>query len=97
MFPTGNLVDDFDVAGCDLDKDNVQATFINAGIPTIFMNAEDLGFTGTELQPDVNSNPELQAKLEKIRAKGGVAMGIFEDVIEAEKSQHIPKIAWVAP
>lgn len=96
MFPTGNLVDDFDVAGCDLDKDNVQATFINAGIPTIFMNAEDLGFTGTELQPDVNSNPELQARLEKIRAKGGVAMGIFEDVSEAEKSQHIPKIAWVA-
>lgn len=97
MFPTGNLVDDFDVSGCGLDKDSVQATFINAGIPTIFMNAEDLGFTGTELQPDVNSNSELQAKLEKIRAKGGVAMGIFEDVIEAEKSQHIPKIAWVAP
>ncbi|WP_019673576.1 2-methylaconitate cis-trans isomerase PrpF [Psychrobacter lutiphocae] len=97
MFPTGNLVDDFDISGCGLDKDTVQATFINAGIPTIFLQAEDLGFTGTELQPDINSNPKLQTRLEKIRAKGGVAMGIFKDVKEAEKSQHIPKIAWVAP
>ena len=97
MFPTGNLVDDFDVSGCGLASDSVKATFISAGIPTIFMKAEDLGFTGTELQGDINSNSELLAKLEKIRAKGGVAMGLFEDVSEAQTSQHIPKIAWVAP
>ena len=97
MFPTGNLVDDFDVSGCGLNTDSVKATFISAGIPTIFMKAEDLGFTGTELQGDINSNSELLAKLEKIRAKGGVAMGLFEDVSEAQTSQHIPKIAWVAP
>ena len=97
MFPTGNLIDDFDVSDCGLDTDSVKATFINAGIPTIFMKAEDLGFTGTELQGDINSNIELLVKLENIRAKGGVAMGIFKDVSEAQASQHIPKIAWVAP
>ena len=95
MFPTGNLVDDFDVTGCGLDADSVKATFISAGIPTIFMKAEDLGFTGTELQGDINSDGELLAKLEKIRATGGVAMGLFKDVSEAQTSQHIPKIAWV--
>ena len=95
MFPTGNLVDDFDVTGCGLDADSIKATFISAGIPTIFMKAEDLGFTGTELQGDINSDSELLAKLEKIRATGGVAMGLFKDVSEAQTSQHIPKIAWV--
>lgn len=97
MFPTNNLVDDFDVSGCGLNIDSVKATFISAGIPTIFMKAEDLGFSGTELQGDINSDSELLAKLEVIRAKGGVAMGLFKDVSEAQASQHIPKIAWVAP
>ncbi len=97
MFPTGNLVDNFDVSGCGLDKDSVQATFINAGIPTVFMNAEDLGLTGTELQADINSDKALLAKLETIRAKGGVAMGVFDDISGAETSQHMPKLAWVAP
>jgi len=95
MFPTGNLVDDFDVTDCGLNADSVKATFISAGIPTIFMKAEDLGFTGTELQGDINSDGELLAKLEKIRATGGVVMGLFKDVSEAQTSQHIPKIAWV--
>ncbi len=97
MFPTGNLIDDFDVTGCGLKTDSIKATFISAGIPTIFMNAEDLGFTGIELQGDINSDSELLTKLEKIRAKGGVAMGVFQDIAEAQTSQHIPKIAWVAP
>ncbi len=97
MFPTGHLVDDFDVSNCGLNADSVKATFINAGIPTIFMRAEDLGFYGTELQTDVNGNSELLAKLETIRALGGVAMGLFKEVDEAQTSQHIPKIAWVAP
>ena len=92
MFPTGNLVDDFDVSGCGLNADSIKATFISAGIPTIFINAEDLGFTGTELQGDINSDSELLTKLEKIRATGGVAMGLFKDVSEAQTSQHIPKI-----
>ncbi|MEZ7517251.1 2-methylaconitate cis-trans isomerase PrpF [Psychrobacter sp. Arc9] len=95
MFPTGNLVDDFDVSGCGLNADSIKATFISAGIPTIFMKAKDLGFTGTELQGDINSDSKLLSKLEKIRATGGVAMGLFKDVSEAQTSQHIPKVAWV--
>jgi len=95
MFPTGNLVDDFDVTGCGPNTDSVKATFISAGIPTIFMKAADLGFTGTELQADINSDNELLAKLETLRARGGVAMGVFKDLADAETSQHIPKIAWV--
>ena len=97
MFPTGNLVDDFDVSGFGLNAYSIKATFISAGIPTIFMKAEDLGFTGTELQGDINSDGELLAKLENIRARGGVVMGLFKDVSEAQTSQHMPKLAWVAP
>jgi probable AcnD-accessory protein PrpF len=97
MFPTGNLFDDFDVTNCGLSTDSVQATFINAGIPTIFLKAEDLGLTGTELQSEVNSNEALLAKLETIRAHGGVAMGLFKDISEAQTRQHTPKLAWVAP
>ncbi|WP_201554439.1 2-methylaconitate cis-trans isomerase PrpF [Psychrobacter sp. 72-O-c] len=97
MFPTGNLVDDFDVPNCGLSADSVKATFINAGIPTVFLKAEDLGLTGTELQSDINSNADLLTKFETIRALGGVAMGLFKDVSEAQASQHIPKLAWVAP
>ena len=96
MFPTNNLIDDFDVSGCGLNTDNIKATFISAGIPTIFLNAKDLGFTGTELQGDINSDSELLAKLEAIRARGGVAMGLFKDESDAQTSQHMPKLAWVA-
>ncbi|MGP5502855.1 2-methylaconitate cis-trans isomerase PrpF [Psychrobacter faecalis] len=95
MFPTGNLIDDFDVSGCGLNTDSVKATFISAGIPTIFMKSDDLGFTGTELQGDI-SNSETLAKLEAIRARGGVAMGLFKDESDAQTSQHMPKLAWVA-
>lgn len=93
MFPTGSLVDDFTLP----TGETIKATFISAGIPTIFVHAADLGFEGTELQGAINSDSELLHKLERIRAQGGVAMGLFKDVSEAEKSQHIPKIAWVAP
>lgn len=91
MFPTGNLIDSFDVP----DIGSFEATFINAGIPTIFMRAEDLGFDGTELQPDVNSDEVTLAKLEKIRAYGALKMGLITDVEEAKVRQHTPKIAWV--
>lgn len=92
MFPTGNLVDQLDVpnVGC------FAATMINAGIPTIFINAQDLGYSGTELQPDINSDPQALAKLESIRAHGGVAMGLFSHVDDAQQRQHTPKVAFVA-
>lgn len=92
MFPTGNLVDTLDVP----DVGTFDVTLINAGIPTVFLRAKDLGFTGTELQKDINSNTEILAKLEKIRAYGAVKMGLISDISDAETRQHTPKIAWVA-
>lgn len=93
MFPTGNVVDSLTVP----EVGEFSVTLINAGIPTVFLNAQDLGFTGTELQPDVNSKADILAKLEKIRAYGAVKMGLISEVNEAKTRQHTPKIAWVAP
>lgn len=92
MFPTGNVVDTFVVP----DVGTFQATFINAGIPTIFLNADEIGYSGTELQDGINSNPEALARFEKIRAYGAKQMGLIDDVAEAAKRQHTPKIAFVA-
>ena len=93
MFPTGNVVDQLDVP----DIGSFKATFINAGIPTIFLNASDIGYTGAELQDDINADPVALAKFEKIRAYGAVKMGLMSDISEAEQRQHTPKIAFVAP
>ena len=93
MFPTGNLVDELEVPGVG----NFAATMINAGIPTIFLNAKDLGYTGTELQADINSDADALAKLETIRAHGGVRMGLFDHIDAAKQRQHTPKVAFVAP
>lgn len=93
MFPTGNLIDTLTVP----EVGEFEVTMINAGIPTIFLHAKDLGFTGTELQSDINGHPEILAKLEKIRAYGAVKMGLIQDIAEAQTRQHTPKLAWVAP
>lgn len=93
MFPTGNLVDKLEVP----DIGTFDATFINAGIPTIFLNAEALGYKGTELQEAINENPEALAKFETIRAHGAVQMGLIQNVSEAAARQHTPKVAFVAP
>lgn len=92
MFPTGNVVDVLDVPGIG----SFNATMINAGIPTIFINAEDLGYTGTELQDDINSDNAALAKFETIRAYGAVRMGLIKHVDEAAARQHTPKVAFVA-
>ncbi|WP_417664618.1 2-methylaconitate cis-trans isomerase PrpF [Pseudidiomarina donghaiensis] len=93
MFPTGNVVDEFEVPG--LGK--LQATFINAGIPTIFVNAADIGYTGTELQGAINENADALLMFENLRAHGAVKMGLIASVDEAAARQHTPKIAFVAP
>jgi len=92
MFPTGNLVDDLDVPGIG----TLKATMINAGIPTIFVNAEDIGYTGTELQDAINSDPAALAKFETLRTAGALKMGLIKTAEEAQKRQHTPKIAYVA-
>ncbi|MDX4048834.1 2-methylaconitate cis-trans isomerase PrpF [Aliarcobacter skirrowii] len=93
LFPTGNLVDDLEVPGIGTFK----ATMITAGIPTIFLNASDIGYKGTELQADINSDAQALARFEKIRSYGALKMGLISDLKEAETRQHTPKIAFVAP
>ena len=92
MFPTGNVVDTLTVP----EIGTFQATFINAGIPTIFLNAEDIGYEGTELQDAINGDAQALARFETIRAYGAKQMGLIQDISEAEKRQHTPKIAFVA-
>lgn len=93
MFPTGNLVDDLEVPGVGTFK----ATMINAGIPTIFLNADEIGYTGTELQEAINNDDAALARFETIRAHGAIKMGLIKDVAEAVTRQHTPKVAFVAP
>ena len=92
MFPTGNLVDDLDVPGMGKFK----VTMINAGIPTIFINAADIGYTGIELQDAINNDAEALARFETLRAYGAVRMGLIQNSAEAANRQHTPKIAFVA-
>lgn len=92
MFPTGNLLDDLEVPGVGTFK----ATMISAGIPTVFVNAEDIGYQGTELREDINGNPEALARFEAIRVAGALRMGLIKTPEEAVKRQHTPKIAFVS-
>ena len=93
MFPTGNLVDTLDVPGVG----ELQATMITAGIPTVFVNAADIGYDGTELQPAVNEDRAALARLEAIRVAGALRMGLIKTPEEALTRQHTPKVAFVAP
>ena len=93
MFPTGHLVDDLEVPGIGTFK----ATMISAGIPTVFVNAADIGYTGTELREDINSDPEKLKFFEAIRVAGALRMGLIKTPEEALTRQHTPKIAFVAP
>ncbi|ENW4829015.1 2-methylaconitate cis-trans isomerase PrpF [Vibrio vulnificus] len=92
MFPTGNLMDDLVVPGVG----TFNSTLINAGIPTIFLDAEALGYSGTELQEQINNDEQALAKFETIRAYGALKMGLISSIDEAESRQHTPKVAFVA-
>jgi hypothetical protein len=92
MFPTGNLVDDLEVPGVG----TLRATMINAGIPTIFVDADAIGYTGTELQEAINGDARALAMFETIRAHGARRMGLIKQLDEAAKRQHTPKVAYVS-
>ena len=92
MFPTGKLVDELEVPGIGIFK----ATMINAGIPTVFLNAADIGYTGIELQEVINGDPAALERFETIRAHGAVRMGLIKNVEEAAGRQHTPKVAFVS-
>ena len=93
MFPTGNLVDTLEVP----EIGSFQATLINAGIPTIFLNAADLGYEGTELQDHINNDEQALQRFETIRAHGALKMGLIQQLEQAAQRQHTPKIAFVSP
>ena len=93
MFPTGNLVDDLEVPGIG----TLKATMITAGIPTVFVNAADIGYTGTELREQINTDPVALTRFEAIRVAGALRMGLIKTPEEALTRQHTPKIAFVAP
>ena len=93
MFPTGNLIDELIVP----EVGTFNVTMISAGIPTIFLNADDIGYKGTELQEAINGDEQALARFEKIRAYGAVKMGLINDISEAVSRQHTPKVAFVAP
>ena len=93
MFPTGNLVDTLDVPGVG----SFPATMISAGIPTVFVNAADIGYQGPDLREDINNDPAQLERFEKIRVAGALRMGLIQTPEEALKRQHTPKIAFVSP
>jgi len=93
MFPTGRLVDELEVPGIG----TFAVTMINAGIPTVFLNAADIGYTGTELQEAINGDPAALERFETIRAHGAIRMGLIDTVEQAAARQHTPKVAFVAP
>lgn len=94
MFPTGRLMDKLEVPELGL---SIDATFINSGIPTIFVRAADIGQTGTELQDDLNNDADRLRFFEALRAHGALQMGLIQSLDEAKGRQHTPKIAFVAP
>ncbi|GBH31637.1 2-methylaconitate cis-trans isomerase PrpF [Sphingobium xenophagum] len=97
MFPTGNVVDDLEVPDELVAGGRIRATLIDAGIPTIFVDAKDLGYTGTELREAVNGDAAALARFEALRTIGALKLGLIGTPEEAAKRQHTPKIAFVAP
>ncbi|MDN5516381.1 MAG: 2-methylaconitate cis-trans isomerase PrpF [Pseudomonas sp.] len=97
LFPTRNLVDDLEVPADVVEGGTLKATMITAGIPTIFVNAEDIGYQGTELREAINSDPTQLARFEQIRIAGALRMGLIKTAEEAATRQHTPKIAFVSP
>jgi probable AcnD-accessory protein PrpF len=97
MFPTGNLIDELDVPEAIVPGGKLRATLIDAGIPTIFVAAADIGYAGTELRDAINGDAEALARFETLRAIGAVRMGLIDSIDEAARRQHTPKIAFVAP
>lgn len=96
LFPTGNLVDELEVPDFVVKSGTLKATMIAAGIPTVFVNAEDIGYEGTELRDAINGDPQALARLEAIRVAGALRMGLIKTAAEAATRQHTPKVAFVA-
>ncbi|SDZ61737.1 2-methylaconitate cis-trans isomerase PrpF [Pseudomonas salomonii] len=93
ILPTGNAVDELEIPGIGL----MPVTLLNAGNPTIFLEADRVGLKGTETQDQVNGDAELLARCETIRAHCTVAMGLAATAEEATRLRpHTPKLCFVA-
>lgn len=94
MLPTGRVLDHLEIPAMG----SIAATLINAGNPSIFVTAQDLGLRGDETQAEVNADMELLNRLEAIRAHGAVAMGLAASIDDATRNRpHTPKLAFLAP
>jgi probable AcnD-accessory protein PrpF len=96
IFPSGNVVDELELPTDIVNCGSLKVTMINAGIPTVFVNAYDIGYTGTELQDAINSDLKALAMFETIRANAAVKMGLIDNIAQATERQHTPKVAFVA-
>ena len=94
LLPTGRAVDVLTAP----DGARVEATLINAGNPTVFVDAQAIGLTGLEMQHEVNANPALLDRLEALRAQAAVVMGLARSAGEATRDRPAtPKLCFVAP
>ncbi len=97
MFPTGRVVDELALPEDLVAAGRLRATLINAGIPTVFVDARALGYTGTEAQESINGDAAALRRLEAIRAHAALRMGLIDALDEAATRPHTPKLAFVAP
>jgi 2-methylaconitate cis-trans-isomerase PrpF len=93
LLPTGNAVDVLDVPGVG----KLRASLVDAANATVWINAKDIGLSGTELPEQIDADAAVMQKLSAIRIAGSVAMGIAADAAEAAKKKSIPFIGFVSP
>ena len=94
LLPTGHATDTLVLES----GRRVTVSLVDAAAPMVFVLAEEMGASATELPQDLDANHALQGLLEDIRAQAAVQLGMAESVAQArEKVKAFPKIAMVAP
>ncbi|SFW99931.1 4-oxalomesaconate tautomerase [Marinospirillum alkaliphilum] len=83
LLPTGKACDEID---------GLQVTCIDNGMPMVLLRAEDVGRSGHESVDALNRDAELRARLESLRLKAGVAMGLGD-----VSSKTYPKMCLISP
>jgi 4-oxalomesaconate tautomerase len=83
LFPTGRTVDRL----ADTD-----VTCVDAGMPVVLVQAEDLGLDGDESPDVLEANSALRSRIETIRLEAGKAMGLGD-----VSSTTVPKISIISP